>query len=193
MSEPSRDEINRIKAVLSVWQSPEHFVSVVESFAARVPTEKLWGNPYKFLREAMTLAEYCKHSGPIAVRMGEDPPDAWVRFELDKDEAIEITEVQEPDRRRGDEYKKFGFGFATHISDEQKTARVASLLSELTTRVEAKAQAKYDSVPRLLVYLNYPHPEDSEPKIKHAVAELRKRHPDTLRDIHVVTDRKVLD
>jgi hypothetical protein len=158
-----------------------------------VPSEKLWGNPYKFLREALTLAKYCKHSKPIAVRIGEDPPDAWVRFELDKDEAIEITEVQEPDRRRGDEYRKFGFGLATHVPDEQLATREASLLAQLSLRVEAKAQAKYDSIPRLLIYLNHPHPEDSEPKIKEVVAGLRRKHSNQLRDIHVVTDRKMLD
>jgi hypothetical protein len=38
--------------MLSVWQTSDHFMGVIEKFGKRVPSEKLWDNPYKALREA---------------------------------------------------------------------------------------------------------------------------------------------
>ena len=45
---------------------------------ARIHTAELWGNRYKFVREAMTLAEFTKLSPVDSVRLGEDPPDGWI-------------------------------------------------------------------------------------------------------------------
>jgi hypothetical protein len=193
MSEPSPNDIRRAKDAFSLWQPGNQFVAEVEKFNAGVPSEKLWGNPYKFLREALSLAGLCRHLNPTSVRIsedGRDPPDAWIRFKPDEEDPLEITEVLEPNRRRGDEYKKYGFSFATHISDEQVAARDEEIVAALTTAIEAKA--KYDFRPRLLVYLNYPHRESTEPKIKEALVELQKKFSNQFRAIHVVTDRKVL-
>lgn len=70
--EPTDEELAKWQT-LSVSQKPEDFRKKVEELGAKIPTEQLWGNRYKFVREAMTLVEFTKLSPVNTVRLGEDP------------------------------------------------------------------------------------------------------------------------
>src|SRR5579862_8660615 len=65
LREPTEEELRAAMNTLSTWQTSAGFVRAVQAIGNRVPTEKLWGNRYKRLREAMTLAEICKHDPAI--------------------------------------------------------------------------------------------------------------------------------
>jgi hypothetical protein len=140
---------------LSKWQSPRRFIDTVGKINRSVQSDKIWGNPYKQLREAIPLASLCQRCHFNAVRMQEkDPPDAWVRLDDGQEEQIEITEVQEPGRRRGDEYKG-GLASAVRFVPSAQVAEHAKLvISQLVNAIDAKV-GKYDFKPRLLVYLNF--------------------------------------
>jgi hypothetical protein len=188
--EPTDEELRRALDSLSAWQTAAQFIGSVEKLGQRVPTKKLWGNRYKPLREAMTLAKFCQHRRVKAVRMGEDPPDAWLRFEDDQDEQVEITEVQEPNRKRGDEYKQAGVAPAIFVADSQLSERAKLVSSELQKAIDAK-NGKYDFKPHLLVYLNIPYGR-AEHQVQAAIADMRLKHADSFRELHVVTDTKLL-
>ena len=153
--EPTDEELHLALNALSIWQSAAQLDRVRE-LGGRVPSEKLWANRYKQLREAMTLAGFCQHHRVKAVRMGEDPPDAWLRFEDNEDEQVEITEVLEPGRRRGDEYRRGKAAAAVFIPHSQLTSRAQLVASQLQKAADAKA-GKYPFKPHLLIYLNFPY------------------------------------
>jgi hypothetical protein len=99
-SEPTTEQLTAYREVLSVWHQASHFQGIVEALGKRIPTPKLWGNPYKFAREAMTLAEAAKLLKNVTdVRLGNDPPDGWLRLSGGEELAVEVTEVLEPDRK----------------------------------------------------------------------------------------------
>jgi hypothetical protein len=192
LREPTEEELRAAMNALSTWQSSAGFVEAVQAIGNRVPTEKLWGNRYKKLREAMTLAELCKHDPTImAARMGDDPPDAFVRYADGADQEVEITEVQEPGRKRGDEYRRGGAALSTFLPKAKRVARAEEIVQQLENSVESKT-GKYEFKPNLLVYLNFPHHEETQALIQAGIENLRSKYVGEFRQIYVVTDRKLL-
>lgn len=193
--EPTDKELRDAMSMLSNWQTTEAFVRSVDALGHQVPTEKLWGNRYKGLREAMTLVQLCKHHAEISaarlVRVGDDPPDAFVRLNDAEEESVEITEVQEEGRRRGDEYRRGGAATSVFVPSDQNDVRTGAVVAQLQKAVEAKA-GKYDFKPYLLIYLNHSYDRKSEAQIQAAIAELRMKYADEFRGIFVVTDRTLL-
>jgi hypothetical protein len=192
LGEPTEEELRAAMNALSTWQTSAGFVAAVQAIGNRVPTEKLWGNRYKRLREAMTLAEVCKHDATIvAARMGDDPPDAFVRFADGKDQEAEITEVLEPGRKRGDEYRRGGAALSTFLPKAERIPRAEEIIRQLEKAVESKS-GKYGFKPNLLIYLNFPHHEETQALIQAGIENLRSKYADEFRQIYVVTDRKLL-
>jgi hypothetical protein len=148
---PTDDELAKLHAALSASQKPEDFLKKVESIGAKIPTAEIWGNRYKFVREAMTLAEFTKLSPVDTVRLGEDPPDG--RIGTPTERRVEITEAIEPGRKRGDEYKPNRVGDPDQVTQDQLAARIRKLEPELERVIQMKA-GKYEVHPTLLVYLN---------------------------------------
>jgi hypothetical protein len=52
-SEPTIEQLTAYREILTVWHYSSHFRGIVEALGERIPTAKLWGNRYKFAREAM--------------------------------------------------------------------------------------------------------------------------------------------
>jgi hypothetical protein len=103
---PTKAELAAYQDILRSWHSREHFHSYVGMLGRRIPTENLWENPYKFVREAMTLNTYADlNSEVMALRLGNDPPDGWLRLSSGVEIPVELTEALEPGRKRNDEYK----------------------------------------------------------------------------------------
>jgi hypothetical protein len=191
LREPTDEELQAAKGSLAQWKEPLSFIAEVEKLARAVPTSKLWGNRYKFLREAITVAEFCKHSEVTEVRLGNDPPDALVRFKPGEDVPVEVTEVQEPGRKRGDEYKQLGVQAATYVPESDVASRTEMIVAALENAVATKAE-QYDFAPLLIVYLNFPHDRRGETAIRKAIRSIQDRFADRLRNVHVVTDRTFL-
>jgi hypothetical protein len=189
--ELTKEELRAELASLSEWQAPRQFIDKVGKINRSVQTANLWGNPYKQLREAIPLASLCQHRNFKAVRIEEnDPPDAWVRLDNGQEEQVEITEVMEPGRKRGDEYKR-GVAYAPrYVPSAQAHEHAKSVISELVKVITAKA-GKYNFKPRLLVYLNFGY-GPAEAIIKKAIAEIRSTYANDFSEIHILTDTKTL-
>src|ERR1700688_4600408 len=105
-SGPTIERLTAYREILMVWHYASHFHGIVEALGKQIPNPKLWGNRYKCAREAMTLAEFARLSKNVTdVRLGDDPPDGWLRLSTGEELPVEVTEVLEPNRKRGDEYQ----------------------------------------------------------------------------------------
>jgi hypothetical protein len=120
----------------------------------------------------------------------KDPPDAWVRLDDGREEQVEITEVQEPGRRRGDEYKRGLVSASRFVPSDKIAEHVKSILLQLVKTIEAKV-GRYDFKPRLLIYLNFPY-GPAEALMKKAIAQIRETYADEFCEIHVLTDTNML-
>lgn len=188
--EPTTEQLTAYREILTVWHYSSHFQGIIAALGKRIPTSKLWGNPYKFAREAMTLAEFTKLSSDYTdVRLGNDPPDGWVRLTSGKELPVEVTEVLEPGRRRGDEYKEGQLPGRVHVTDEKFEARIQTIEPQLERAIESKV-GKYQPPPLLLVYLNIADHERAQKEIEAAVAKLKTKHADSFNGIHVIWGTK---
>jgi hypothetical protein len=185
---PSDEDLTKCRAALSAAQKPEDFLKEVERIGAKIPTAELWGNRYKFVREAMTLAEYTKLSPVDTVRLGEDPPDAWIG--TPEEHRVELTEAIEPGRKRGDEYKANPAGKPDNVSQEELEARIRSLEPELERVIQAKV-GKYETPPKLLVYLNIVDHGRAEKKIEEAIARKMAKYAASFNGVHVIWKSKL--
>jgi hypothetical protein len=180
---PSDEELTKWQAALSASQKPEDFLKEVEKIGARIPTAELWGNRYKFVREAMTLAEYTKLSTVETVRLGEDPPDGWIGTPLER--RVEVTEAIEPGRKRGDEYKANSMGDPDHVTQAQLEARIQRLEPELERVIQKKA-GKYEVPPMLLIYLNIVDHGRAQKQVEEAIARQKAKYAESFDGIHVI-------
>jgi hypothetical protein len=185
---PTDKELAKCQATLSVSQRPEDFLKEVERIGAKIATNELWGNRYKFVREAMTLAEFTKLSPVSTVRLGEDPPDGWIG--TPDEQRFEVTEAIEPGRKRGDEYKANRIGKPDHVTQEELETRIEKLEPELDRVIQKKA-GKYETPPTLLVYLNIVDHGRAEKKIEEAIARQKAKYAASFNGIHVIWKSKL--
>jgi hypothetical protein len=186
--EPTDLELRMALDLLSAWQTPSLFKSTLVTLRRRVPIRKLMSRKYQRMREAIVLSTFCENRKVLAIRLGEDPPDGRVRFEVDDDTPVEVTEALE-DRKRTEDYRDGAISLLSHISDDGQGQLTDQMLQELERRVAAKV-GKYDAPPLLLVYLNFRHDQRADKKIEETLQRLRKKHAGEFKEIHVVTDRK---
>lgn len=187
--EPTDDELRKAVDFLSTWQTPDAFSNKLMDLRRRIPICKLMDGRYKFVREGIVLSTFSKYRKLHGVKLGEDPPDARVRFDPNSDEPIEITVALE-NRKPHDEFRTGSLPLLTHFSDTEADQLAEQMVRKLEASVEAKAK-KYDTPPRLLVYLNFPHNERAEKPIEDTVNQLRNKHASDFRGIHVLTDRRM--
>jgi hypothetical protein len=189
--EPTTEQLTAYREILTVWHYADHFTGIVEALGKRIPTSKLWGNRYKFAREAMTLAEFVKLSPNITdARLGNDPPDGWIRLTTGEALAVEVTEVLEAGRKRGDEYRQNQMAAVDQVTDEELEARIQSIEPQLEKAIESKV-GKYQSNPTLLIYLNIVDHERAEKEIKAAISRQKAKYKGPFADIHVIWKAKL--
>ncbi len=189
--EPTDEQLTAYREILTVWHYSSHFQGIVEALGKRIPTPKLWGNRYKFAREAMTLAEFAKHSNNVTdVRLGNDPPDGWLRLSGGKELAVEVTEVLEPDRKRGDEYRENQRANVDDLTEEELDARIQTIEPQLEKAIESKV-GKYQFEPTLLIYLNIVDHGRAQERIEAAIARQKAKYSSSFADIHVIWKAKL--
>src|SRR5215213_11129563 len=116
------------------WRSPKEFrenivavdQAVLSEFLLRIPRANR-------VQEALTLSLFAVALDAAGVRLNRnDPPDAFLR--LDGVELpIEIAEVLDPDRKRGDEYHPAAptLSHVEMVDKEQEAVRAESQLATL--------------------------------------------------------------
>ena len=170
--EPTDNELRIAMDVLTTWQLPSLFSATVVNLRRRIPIRKLMHHRYQRIREGIVLSRFCEQRRVLAIRLAEDPPDARVRFDVNDDTPIEVTEALE-NRKRNDQYRTGSIPLLRYISDAELVQLTEKMMQTLEQRVEAKAK-KYDVPPLLLVYLNFPHDQRAEKQIEETLMRLRK-------------------
>jgi hypothetical protein len=153
--EPTDEEMTAARKALAEWQTPEKFLEKISSFAPLVKSSTLFNKTSAgFLRDAIPIAEFAKHRAVKSVRLVEQQErshDGQFRH-LDQTVDIEVTEVMEPGRRRGDEYRVCRTA-NEKVSDFDPNLGT-TIATELSKAIQRKAEKKYATKPLLLVYLN---------------------------------------
>jgi hypothetical protein len=181
-SAPTDEAMGAARKALEQWQTPEQFVSKVESFAPLVKSSVLFNKPNaQFLLDAIPIAEFSKHRPLKSIRLAEqhdsEAKDDTGTFD------IEVTEIQEPGRRRGDEYR-CGVPALTHSEFDPNLGK--TIASQLAKGVQKKADRKYGSKPLLLIYLNISTGGRLGNEVEAAIKEERRKHAIAFREICVL-------
>jgi hypothetical protein len=151
------------RAWFESWRATNEFAQQIEEI------DRIIDSPFLFNRtginwywEALSLASYAKIEKVPRVRLNRhDPPDAYV-FKQGTTIPVEITEVLEPGRERGLEYRwgdndtgirwdtldKRGFG------SEDLVKRAGEIAAALEERIVNKASKTYPPNTLLLIDLN---------------------------------------
>lgn len=129
-----------------------------------IPNELLFNAPqYKMVRErwcaGMFGCGYARHVAPCKVATNElryrQDIDLWLRTE-DKDWDFQLAEIQEPGRRRGEEYRRVADGTVQTFPYEPERGRVAGpgWIAGAVERKRGKRYSGSESL-HLLLYANF--------------------------------------
>jgi hypothetical protein len=145
------------------WRDPREFAQQIEQIDRIIDSPFLFNKTgLNWFLEALSLNSYIKFEKPARVRLNRsDPPDAYI-FKQGSAIPVEITEVLEPDRKRGLEYRwndgatqvqwgaldKRGFG------SEDLVKRAGEIAAALKERITSKEFGIYPPNTILLVDLN---------------------------------------
>lgn len=169
------------------WHSPVAFVEVVEKWDSKTPKEVFLGGPGGSLREAWVLAEFVKLTEVDRVRLS-DPDELWPDGYVEiggEIKSIEITEVMELTRRRGDELKNPGPAVQMDPG-ENWVARAEAIPAALRAAVERKVKNRYGSSATLLVYLNISEWGIRQKETEQIIAEVKAEHASSFEQIVVL-------
>ena len=154
--EPSDAEMKAARIALTQWQTPTEFLAKVSSFVPLIKSSTLFNkNSAGFLLDAIPIAEFSKHRAMKELRLAEQREqsnDGQFRIS-GKATNIEVTEVMEPGRKRGNEYRSDRVALEETAGDfDPNLGR--TIANGLSERIKKKAEKKYATKPLLLVYLN---------------------------------------
>jgi hypothetical protein len=159
MSEQSIDQtLSRAQNELSKWQSPESFIVKVEAVNQLLESPILFNKTnLNFVFDAFVLAEFIKLRPPRQVRLagpGERWPDGFTGTPRVFDH-IEITEVIEPGRRRGQEYRRENINQASEADRPADwRGRAEQIPGALEAAIKRKIEKRYGVKPLLIIELN---------------------------------------
>jgi hypothetical protein len=147
-------ELERQRSWFEQWRTPSEFAQRFEQLKRIVKSEFYFNrNESKWAREAWVLNEFAQITTPMQIKLNrDDPPDAYVRINSEP-VPLEISEVIEPGRRRGLEYRPG----TPQIEDdpiEDWIARADAIAPALRDRIADKKMGSYPAGTILLIYLN---------------------------------------
>ena len=194
ISEPTDAEMAAARKTLVKWQTPEAFAANVKAFESLVKSTILFNkNSAGFLLDAIPIAEFTRHRALQAVRLAEQHErvnDGQFRDSNDQTINIEVTEVMEPGRRRGDEYR-CGAPNITHSEFDPCLGK--AIAAAFADRVKAKAKkvgTTYTASPLLLVYINFAVGGRLGNEVETEIKNLKVQYVDTFREICVLWSGK---
>ena len=154
MKRLTRDEIDHLKRRLAEWQTPQAMDAVMNKTMNSLGSTNLFNQSgLAFIRDAWIAANFGKVRGAEKVRLVED---SWPDFELlirDQVEAFEAVEADNPERRRGKEYRD-GIGEVEDDPVEDWIARAEQAPAWLQAACGKKTRKCYGARANLVIYLN---------------------------------------
>jgi hypothetical protein len=187
--EPSDAELSAAHEALTCWQTPQEFVSKVEAFAPLVKSSTLFNKSNAgFLLDAIPIAELTKRRTVQLVRMvkqSERRNDGQIQNASETLD-IEVTEILDPGRKRGDEYRCEADQAVRHYDPHLGE----TIANQLANGVKKKADKGYTTTPLLLVYLNILGGGRLGGEVEIAIERLRAEYANAFREICVLWGTK---
>ena len=154
MARLTRKQISDLVELLAEWRTPDELANVVDDTMDRLGSDDLFNQGgLAFLRDARIAAEFSKIRQAHQVRLVADD---WPDFEIKIEghiEAFEAVEADDPDRRRGDEYRT-----QTALVEDDPVEDWIERASNAPAWIEAacrkKANKRYGARANLVVFLN---------------------------------------
>jgi hypothetical protein len=150
----TRAERSTLRSQLCQWQPPDEMWHVANEAGDRIGSTNLFNQGgLEFLRDALTAAEFGKVRRANKVRLIPET-DKWPDFELGvggTTERFEVAEVDDPVRRRGDEYQ-LGKVVCDPVTDW--IARAEQTPAWITSVCQKKVDKCYGARTKLVLYLN---------------------------------------
>jgi hypothetical protein len=151
----THSEIEKLRFQLAEWQTPEDMWRLANDTGNRIGSTNLFNQSgLAFLRDALTAVEFGKIRKASTVRLVAEAAE-WPDFEIEVGGAIEkfeAAEVDDPERRRGDEYRDWVVGLADPVADW--VARAEQTPAWIAAVCQKKLEKRYGGRPSLIIYLN---------------------------------------
>jgi hypothetical protein len=153
MPRMTRSERTELKRRLGAWQSPEAMLNLANEAGDRIGSRYLFNQSgLSFLTDALTAAEFGQIRQAEKARLVDDD---WSDFELaigERIERFEAVEADDPDRKRGDEYKDDTAEIRVEARSLPETADL--IPTWLAIACQKKADKHYGARANLVIYLN---------------------------------------
>ncbi|MCG2626666.1 hypothetical protein L6654_08530 [Bradyrhizobium sp. WYCCWR 13023] len=181
------------RKALEAWQTPEQFISKVDEIADAVDSEVLFNrNETQFLRDAMVLATFVRYRTVEKVRLAneKDPwPDGFIGMPKDPVN-IEVTEVLEEGRKRGDEYKNDAKPLDGDAEDWRR--RALDIPVQLEKAIKRKKKKGYGKKCKLVIYLNMSNYGVLQKETEAKIAAIKAKYSADFQEICVLWQGKLL-
>jgi hypothetical protein len=193
MSEFDLEGLLAARNALERWQTPAEFIAKVAELAEPIKSGELFNLPEMgFLLDAMTLAEFVKFRPTKSVRLVEEK-EQWPDGQTGTPQNpinIEITEVLEDGRRRGDEYRNLRQ--PQDGTAEAWRKRALAIPEQLEKAIQRKIRKGYAQKCVLLVYLNISNYGILQKEIEAAIAEIKAKYATDFQEICILWQMKPL-
>lgn len=188
-------ELKKAQSELATWQATDAFVQKVAATESLLQSALLFSKSgINFLFDAMILAEFIQLRQTAEVRLAdarEDWPDGFIG-ERATPVPVEITEVLEPGRRRGDEYRKAEKeGQRGDGGPDDWRAVAGKIPAALEDGIKKKVGKNYASKPLFVVYLNMNDYGLLQKETEATIALLKARYKANFQDTCVIWKGKL--
>lgn len=181
------------RKALEAWQTPEQFIAKVDEIADAVHSEALFNrNETQFLRDAMVLATFVQYRTVEKARLAneKDPwPDGFIGTPKDPVN-IEVTEVLEEGRKRGDEYKNDARPLDGDAEDWRR--RALDIPVQLEKAIKRKKNKGYGKKCKLVIYLNMSNYGVLQKETEARIAAVKGKYAADFQEICVLWQEKLL-
>jgi len=191
MSENDEKVLAEGRRALEGWQTPAEFIAKVEELVSPVKSDKLFSLPsVGFLLDAMILAEFMKLRPSDKVRLVEqrrqwpDGQSGTPQKPID----IEITEVLEEGRKRGDEYREGKKPSDGNVEEWHR--RAEAIPAQLEKAIQRKIDKRYAGKCTLLIYLNMSNYGVLQTETEAAIAAVKFKYVASFDEINILWQGK---
>ncbi|MCC8937930.1 hypothetical protein H8A97_22960 [Bradyrhizobium sp. Arg62] len=178
---------------LEAWRTPEQFKAKIDELADAVDSEALFNrNETQFLRDAMTLETFIRYRTTENVRLAQ-ASDQWPDGQIGCPEQpinIEVTEVLEEGRKRGNEYKDGAKPLDGDAEDWRR--RALDIPVQLEKAIKRKKKKGYGKKCKLVIYLNMSNYGVLQKETEAKIAAIKAKHAADFQEICVLWQQKLL-
>lgn len=177
-----------MRGQLQRWQPPDEMWSLLETWREPHGFYTVGQRSMQHWREAFCAHGFADTVKAEAVRLGEDPPDFYLRLEQEEI-PFELVEVREPGQRIGDEFDKLAElanrGAKLPVQHYDPTDELLALAGQIASAVAAKANKGYPTNMVLAVKAQAIMFPEMEAAIRDSVRDAVKPHLSAFRAIWV--------